>query len=157
MFKFIIVALFVSSQITFAQELANPGPSPGNEFSAQSAATSAASSAGALVGGGPLRSPSSETGNVEKTAFPAIVGILIAAGMQVAGHIAKQVAKNLSEQAAKTAARNFARQQLEKKGKNCFSVKASTGDRILLAADKATVIFAGNHDAYMRAIADLCH
>lgn len=147
MLRILIAVSLAICPLTFAEVLSipNAGETP-QRFPARDN--------GDLVGNGPLE----EDLEVAPKALPAIaVGILVAAGMRVAGQAIKLVTKNLSESAAKTAARNYARQVLEKKGKNCFSVKASVGDRILLAADKATVLFAGNHDGYMRAIAELCH
>jgi len=147
MVRVLVAISLCFSNATFANETAIPLPELQRE------PTDVTPNNGDLVGDGNADDGGDRTAPV----LAPVVAALVAAGMRVADHMAKQVIKNLSEQMAKTAARNYGRKVLEKKGKNCYSVKASKGDRILLAADKETVIFAGDHNAYMRAIAELCH
>lgn len=153
MVRVLIAISFCFSSTSFANETAVPLTDPQLQIIRNPAASTPNN--GDLVGEGNSNADSDDIGDRTMGFIGPIASILIAAGMKVAGHIAKQVAKNLTEQTAQKAAQNFARQILEKKG-NCFSVKASKGDRVLLAADRQTVLFAGDHDSYMRAIAQLC-
>ncbi len=113
---------------------------------------------GALVGSGPLQPSDLDDHELGPKMLPApVIAILIGAGMQIGRAVAKQIIKSIGETSAKKAAQNFSKQLLEKKGKKCFSVDGANGQRLLLGLDRETVLFAGDHDAYMRAIKELCH
>lgn len=77
--------------------------------------------------------------------------------MQIGKAAAKQIIKSISENSAKKAAKNYSKQLLERRGKNCFKVDGGDGQRLLLALDRETVLFAGDHNSYERAIKELCH
>jgi len=92
--------------------------------------------------------------DVHRTGGPiGLAAILIGAGMRVLGNV---IARNFSRRSAEKVAEQYAKKIMEKKGK-CWSMKGADGQRILLGADKETVLFAGAHDAYELFIKRHCH
>ena len=95
----------------------------------------------------------------EMAAIPVAVVILMGVGMAI---VRTQVVRSLSRAAAKKAASNFVKGQVKRVGKHakkrCYSVKGSQSARVLLAADKRTVLWAGDsHNTYEREIQKHCN
>ena len=89
----------------------------------------------------------------EVAAIP-VVAILAAAGLFV---IRKSIVQTMTSQAASKAALNYSRGKMKKVGRKCFSVRGEGGSRLLLEADKVTVLWGGNsHDMYENKISKLC-
>ena len=95
----------------------------------------------------------------EMAAIPVAVVILMGVGMAI---VRTQVVRSLSRAAAKKAASNFVKGQMKKVGQNakkrCFSIRGSQSARVLLGADRKTVLWAGDsHKVYEREVQKHCN
>ena len=89
----------------------------------------------------------------EIAALPA-VAILVSVGLSV---VRKSIIRTLTSPAASRVAVNYVKGNLKKVGKKCFSIRGEGGSRVLLAADKVTVLWGGaSHDIYEKKIGELC-